>query len=257
MESRKHYLLPLALFLGMILGAYILGRSLERFKQEQRYITVKGFSEKEVKADLAIWTMKVRVANNNLISGNEVLVEAKQKVMSFLTAKGIESSEITITDLTVNDMQANEYAGNSNANQMRYIIEEKIQVRSNNVEKVQQISRMTSELLSAGVALSTKNDWQGSGLRFMFTKLNEVKPAMIAESIQNARQAADQFTKESDTRLGSIRNASQGLFSIMDRDESLSGQGGEGGYGSGSSDLYKRIRVVISVDYNVQPKGWF
>lgn len=250
MERFNPLFKPLALFLGLVIGALILGHSIERFRQEERYITVKGFSEKEVKADLAIWTMKVRIAHNELVAGSNLQSIAKKQVVDFLVAKGIQPSEISISDLTVTDIKANEYGGNFNPNQLRYIIEEKIQVRSGDVDKVQQISRMTSELLNAGVALSTKNDWQGSGLRFIFTKLNEVKPVMIAEAIQNAREAADQFAKESNTDLGSIRNASQGLFSIMDRDESLNAGGGEG-YGNSSSDITKRIRVVITVDYNL------
>lgn len=250
METVKLFSKPLALFLGLVFGSLILGHSLERFKQEERFITVKGFSEKEVKADLAIWTMKVRVAHNELVAGSNQQSIAKKQVVDFLVAKGIRASEISISDLTVTDIKANEYGNNFNPNQLRYIIEEKIQVRSADVDKIQQISRMTSELLNAGVALSTKNDWQGSGLRFIFTKLNDVKPTMISEAIQNARGAADQFAKESNTELGSIRNASQGLFSIMDRDESLNA-GGREAYGNSSSDIFKRIRVVITVDYNL------
>jgi uncharacterized protein len=256
MKNVKLFIKPLALFLGLIIGAFILGHSIERFRQEERYITVKGFSEKEVKADLAIWTMTVRVANNDLVSGSNLHSVAKKQVVDFLVEKGIKPSEITISDLTVMDMKANEYGGNYNPEQLRYIIEEKVQVRSGDVDKVQQISRMTSELLKAGVALSTKNDWRGSGLRFIFTKLNDVKPAMIADAIQNAREAAEQFTKESATKLGSIRNANQGLFSIMDRDESLNGAGG-GSYNNSASDIYKRIRVVITVDYNLKHSGIF
>ena len=92
--------------------------------------------------------------------------------------------------------------------------------------------------------------WLFNALRFIYTKLNEVKPIMLAEATRNAKKAGEEFARESDTRLGKMRKATQGLFSIVDRDASLSGQA-DGGYYSGSADIYKKIRVVISVDYSI------
>lgn len=99
----------------------------------------------------------------------------------------------------------------------------------------------------------SNEEWNGSGLKFIYTKLNQIKPEMITEAINNAKNAAAQFTRESNTRLGRLRKASQGFFSIQDRDEFLSSQS-EGGnaYAQGRSDLYKTVRVVISVDYTVE-----
>lgn len=252
MEKRGNLFIALAILLGLIAGAYILGKSLQRFRTDDRFISVKGFAEREVKADLVIWSFKIRITTNDLQEGNASLATATKKVNDFLIKNGISASEITQQDLTVTDKQANEYGGQNTNERFRYIIQETIEVRSNNVDRVQSVSRMTSELLDAGVALSTTNDYRGTGLRFIFTKLNQIKPEMLAEATRNARLAAEEFTKESKTDLGKMRKASQGLFSILDRDESLAG-GGEGGYyASGTSDLYKKIRVVISVEYSIE-----
>lgn len=252
MEKKGIVFLALCILTGSIIGAYILGKSLERFRSEDRFISVKGFAEREVKADLVIWSFNIRMTSNDLQEGNASLEKATKKVNEFLIKNGISPKEITQQDLTVTDKQANEYGGQNSTERFRYIIQETIEVRSNNVELVQSVSRMTNELLNAGVALSTTNDYRGAGMRFIFTKLNEIKPAMLSEATRNAKMAAEQFTKESQTQLGKMRKANQGLFSILDRDESLAG-GGEGGYyASGTSDLYKKIRVVISVEYSIQ-----
>lgn len=117
---------------------------------------------------------------------------------------------------------------------------------------VQQVSRKTGDLLNAGVVLST-DEWSGSGLKFIFSKLNQIKPKMLTEAINNAKNAAVQFTRESNTQLGTLRKASQGLFSIQDRDDFLSSQNESGhAYPQGKSDIYKTVRVVISVDYTVE-----
>ncbi len=252
MERKNIFLVSLSIVAGLIICGYLLGRSLQRFKKEDRYISVKGFSEREVKADLVIWSIKLRVASNDLQEGSKSINASKIKVTTFLTKNGINQNEIIQRDLAVNDRQANEYEPASNVNNFRYTIEETIEVRSNNVDVVQKVSRMTSELLNAGVALSTKNDWTGSGIKFIFTKLNEIKPGMITDAIKNAQSAAEQFTRESHTSLGTIRKASQGLFSIQDRDEFASGQVDGQYYSQGNSDLFKKIKVVISVDYSIE-----
>jgi uncharacterized protein len=252
MEKKSTLIIAATIVIGLVLGSFILGKSFERFRKEDRYISVKGFAEREVKADLAIWSIKVRIAYNDLQEGSRSIDVAKNKVIQFLIKNGIDPKEIIQRDLTVSDKQADQYSAPNSGEKLRYIIEETIEVRSNNVDNIQNVSRMTSELLGAGVALSTRNDWQGGGLKFLFTKLNDIKPAMLAEATRNAKSAAVQFTKESDTKLGKMRKASQGLFSIADRDEASSGQG-EGGYApAGTSDLFKKVRVVISVDYSIE-----
>ncbi|MBM2815277.1 MAG: hypothetical protein HW421_2039 [Ignavibacteria bacterium] len=250
MEKFKIIINASSLVLGLAIAAYLIGSSIERFKKEDRYISVKGFCEREVKADLVIWSMKIRVTNDDLKTGNAELEATKQKVIRFLSGKGISQREIIAMNLYVFDKETTEYRVNT-GNQQRYIIEETIEVRSNNVDTVQKISRMTSELLNAGVALNTKDDWRHAGLQYIFTKLNAIKPEMLSEAIKNAKNAGEQFAKESKIKLGKLRKASQGLFSIQDRDESFTA-GSEGEYASSVSDLYKKVRVVISVEYSVE-----
>lgn len=244
----RRVLLPVSIILAaaLVISAFILARSVQRFRADDRFIAVKGFSEREVKADFAIWSLKVRTANNDLLQGSRDLELAKTKVYRFLTKNGINPKEISQKDLSVSDREAREYRPENIST--RYIFEETVEVRSTDVDLVLKVSRMTGELLNAGVALSAKEDF--NALRFIYTKLNEVKPIMLAEATRNAKKAGEEFARESDTRLGKMRKATQGLFSIVDRDASLSGQA-DGGYYSGSADIYKKIRVVISVDYSI------
>jgi|688.fasta_scaffold178803_2 hypothetical protein len=240
------------LSIGIVIGSWFIGTSIKSFKTDDRTVTVKGFSEKDVKSDLVIWNMKVRIVDNDLQAGSMGIENARQKVVAFLINKGIKNNEITVKDLNVIDKQADEYNSSGGFAKYRYLIEESIEVRSTNVDLVKEVSRMTNELLNAGVVLSTKNDWRTSGLRFMFTKLNEIKPAMVKDAIQNARQAAQEFANESNAELGKLKRAQQGYFTVQDRDASLNSGVGEGGYyDNSSSDVFKKVRVVIALDYSI------
>jgi uncharacterized protein len=247
MENKNPLLLSIVIIVSVILGSVILGRALQRFKTEDRSISVKGFSEREVKSDLVVWTIRTRIANNDLSEGSKSIEEAKNKVIDFLLRNNIKQEDIIQKDLIVNDKKAQEY-NNPIGDTYRFIIDKIIQVRSSDVDNVQKVSRMTDELLKAGVVLSNRNEYEGS-VKFFFTKLNEIKPDMLSEATRNAKEAAEKFAKESSTRLGDLRKATQGLFSIIDRDNFLSGQTE---YGMSGSDLYKKVRVVVNVDYSIK-----
>ena len=88
------------------------------------------------------------------------------------------------------------------------------------------------DLVSQGVMLVQNYEFRPT---FAFTGLNEIKPAMIAEATRNARSAAKQFANDSGSQVGGIRRATQGYFSLQDRDQ--------------YTPEIKRVRVVTTVDY--------
>ena len=248
-EGKKSMIaLICAILIGTLGGSFIIGRSLENFRKGDRYVTVKGFSEREVKADLVLWPIRVRAASNDLSEANHSIEAQKEKVVQFLVKHGFSAGEIIQQELRVSDKQANEYGVGNLKDLLRYVVEATILLRTKNVDKAEEVSRMTDELVRAGVIISTKNDWQGEGPKFVFTQLNSIKPEMMAEATRNSKTAAVQFAQESGSALGTIRRASQGLFSIEDRD-SFPTTGQPEGVGVGASDPFKRVRVVVTVEY--------
>jgi hypothetical protein len=249
MKNNNKIIIAIAIVIGLGLNGIFIGRALQRFKKEDRSISVKGFSEREVKSNLAVWTIKTRVTTNDIAEGSRKIETDKQKIVAFLLQKGIKESEIFQQDLKVVDKMAREY-GNSDIGSYRYIIENAMQVRSENVDTIQQVKRMTDELLKIGVVISNVDDYRPS-VQYLFTRLNEIKPAMLQEATQNARKAALEFTKDSNVSLGPLKKANQGLFSIVDRDDSISGQTDGGGYGMNVNDIYKKVRVVVNIEFSV------
>lgn len=239
------FVLAAGISIGLIAGSAILGHSIESSKNIDRFVTVRGLAEKDVTADLAIWPIKVRAAGNNLNEVNRSADEARGKVLEFLAKNGIPADAVASQNVRVQDRQANDYNQNNNA--LRYIVEYTILIRSQDVEKVQKVSQMTDQLVAAGIVLSSQGNWDGNSPQFLFTQLNSVKPAMMADATKSAREAARQFAADSGSAVGTIRRASQGLFTIADRDQSVAGEG-SGGQTLGSSPN-KRIRVVVTVDY--------
>jgi len=248
MKASGIWIVSIALVLSFGIGGFLVGRSLQRFKTDDRSVSVKGLSEREVKSDLAVWIIQTRMANNDLLEGSKAIDAARNKVVEFLLQNEIKQEEITVEGIVVIDKKAQQYDNFQQGNAFRYLITQNFQIRSNNVDLIQKVSRMTGELLQVGVFLSHTD--YGNPLQFYFTKLNDIKPEMITEATQNARKAAEQFAVENDSKLGQLKKANQGLFTIVDRTASLSG--GEGGYVSGTNDIMKKVRVVISAEYSIK-----
>jgi len=239
--------IAIAITVGLIVSAFLLSGGLADIRKSERYVTVRGVAERDVKADLAVWPLKVRVLGNDLTSANEQLDIARVKVLKFLTDNGLPEADIARQEVRVQDRFATDYGNNKPA--MRYLLEATLAIRSKDVDKVQKASQLTSQLVSAGIVLTSGAGYEGGGPQYLFTGLNSVKPTMMAEATKSAREGANKFAADSGSKVGAIRRATQGLFTINERDQSSAGgEGGGGDYGR-PSDVNKRVRVVVTVDY--------
>lgn len=237
-SDRSIWIAGALIALGIALGGWFAGDALVRGRAAERFVTVKGVAEREAQADLALWPIQFVVAEDDLARAQLRLGESAKGVTSFLAKHGIEASQLELQSLSVTDTQANRYGGQPAAK--RFIISQTIMVRSNAPDTVFKASQSVGELVDAGIVLSSDGPWSG-GPTFIFTKLNDIKPQMIAEATASARQAAQQFAKDSDSKLGGIRRANQGLFVILPRDQA-----------PGVEEQRQRtkiVRVVSTVDY--------
>ncbi|HTE90263.1 MAG TPA: SIMPL domain-containing protein [Terriglobales bacterium] len=248
-QIRSTALLGLLLALGLIIGGWALGAQIKATRLSDRYVTVKGLVERKVKSDLAIWALSYKEAGDDLSLVYAKTEADKKAILQFLDQQGIQSSEIELGVVRVVDTQANEYGGGNNRAPHRYIVEQQITVRTSRVDQVADAAQKTMQLLQKGIVLnSNQNGVPGQGLTYKFTGLNSIKPDMITEATRNARAAADRFASDSGSKVGSIRQANQGVFSILPADQgSGTGEGGDA-YAADSS-LMKTVRVVTSVQY--------
>jgi hypothetical protein len=228
------------LALGLLLGGLAVGVGFARGRAQDHFVTVKGVSEREVRADLAIWPLRLVSADNDLAQASATLRTSEQRVRAFLAAQGIDSAQITTQDFQATDAFANQYGGNQITS--RYAVRQTLVVRSTDPAQVLAASERVAELVSAGVVLSSGSEYGGSsGPTFLFTGLNDVKPEMIQEATARAREAAEQFARDSRASLGGIRRANQGVFEILPRDQAPGI--------SQESQVVKMVRVVSTVEY--------
>lgn len=214
-------------FLGL---GYLVSSSVVDIKKMERTVEVKGLSEREVPADIAIWPISFSMADNDLGNLYQTIQDKNAKVVEFLKAQGFTDSEITISAPSVVDKLAREYDSSYGA-KFRYTANSTITLYTNQVDKARESMIKVVDLGREGIAIAGDS----YSTQFIYSKLNDIKPAMIEEATKNARQAADKFAKDSESSLGKIKRANQGTFSIENRDSSTA--------------HIKKVRVVSTVEY--------
>ncbi|MGD2098411.1 MAG: SIMPL domain-containing protein [Desulfobacterales bacterium] len=220
------------IFLGLTGLGYLLGKSAIQFKEYERSVTVKGLSAREYEADIVIWPVQFTQAGNDLADLYTTIEANTLKIKNFLQKSGISSDDISMASPAITDKSAQQYSANVRP-EFRYTATQTVTVYSKRIGTVRGIMSSLSDLGKEGIVFSGGN--YRSEPEYLFTRLNEVKPQMVEEATRKAREVAQKFAEDSRSTLGKIKRASQGQFSIKNRDN--------------NNPHIKKIRVVSTVEY--------
>ncbi|CAG0942339.1 hypothetical protein GPROT2_01666 [Gammaproteobacteria bacterium] len=232
----------LVLALGLAAGGWFAGQGFVRARAADRVVTVKGIAEREAQADIAIWPLRISAASDDLGQAQAGLERSLKEINAFLRRHGLDPAAATLQAFSVSDAKTNQY-GNGPREGSRFVINQTLVVRSTEPAKVRAASEKVGELVSAGVVLSSGGEYGASGPTYVFSGLNRLKPEMIADATARAREAAEQFARDSSSRLAGIHRANQGVFEILPRDQAP-GMNQE-------SQIDKTVRVVSTVEYGL------
>jgi hypothetical protein len=218
--------------IGLMALGYQISKGIIHIKSLDRTVTVKGLSEREVPADIAIWPITFQEAGNDLNGLFSSIQQKNALVVDYLQNLGVKTEEISVSPPGILDKQAAGYSG-SDTFKFRYSGDSTITVYSENVGNIREAMNRLVELGKQGIAFA-RQGYQ-TQTEFIFTKLNDIKPEMIEEATKNAREVAEKFARDSNSTLGKIKRASQGQFSIGNRDN--------------NTPYIKKVRVVSTIEY--------
>lgn len=249
-DSKKHdsrtLAKPLALLVvgvGLTFAFLTIGQKvyegLTHFRSFDRYITVKGLATKDVDADLAVWSITFNVTGETLADAQTSLANSEKQVKDFLVANGMTAEQIRLQNINVVDKKAQIYNNSGDSSTLRFVLSQTLIARTNDIAAMVKASQNISELVKAGVTLGDPSGGDTAVPQYLFTKLNSVKPELIAEATKNARASAEQFAKDSGQEVGQIRTANQGTIQIDARDPGV----------SETESPQKTVRVVTTIDY--------
>ena len=224
--------------LGLIVGGYLLGSEVRDFKRADRYVAVKGLVERTVKSDSATWTMTFDVYGDDLASAHSQSEKMADQLKAYLADHGVKAAEIVGDSVDVTGRIDQE-----NRKGPRFMLAHTLTVHTTEVDKVAAADSNTAQLINAGIILGADS------ITYKFDGLNAIKPDMITEATRNARASADRFAADSGSKVGSIRDANQGVFSITAADAGPAVNADEAGGDQSDTSMMKKVRVVSTIDY--------
>ncbi|MBP3740644.1 MAG: SIMPL domain-containing protein [Bacteroidales bacterium] len=216
---------------AIVLAALVLGIfmvcTVKTLKSYDDTVKVRGLCEKEVPADRVVLRINYSEQDNDLTDLRATMERNEKAVVDLLKKAGFADDEIKYTSAHFNDRYDSYYTGNSI--RFRYSASQSINVFTDKMDVVRELERtVDGDLLKQNIISNSYASYEYHGL-------NDIKPSMIAESLENARSAADEFAKNSHSRIGKMRTASQGYFEVEDLDE--------------NTPQVKKVRVVTTVEY--------
>ncbi len=227
----------LLLSFSIVFMGFQIQKGLTNFRDFDRSVRMKGLAETDVTADLALWSIGYTETGNDLNILQDKMDENGKVIIKFLKKYGIQNSEIQLQQVEVQDLMAQSYRQNQAMNN-RYILKQSYLVRSENIDYISKAAQNMGDLIRQGVVFSQSGS---TAPTYLYTKLNDIKPEMIAQATRNAKESAGQFAQNSQAKVGGIKRASQGVFQILPRDKTYALPEAQ--------QKNKTVRVVSTIEF--------
>ena len=248
MSNNKNYswlgLLLLGVFLcaGIIIGTFIISKTVEQVKFQNQRITVKGYAERTITSDIASWRGQITTRSTELVTAYDNLQADLNKVLSYLELKGISRDDVDIASV-ITSIQYERTANGMTTNIVEgYNLVQPVSITSSNIEQIAEIANEITVLIQQGV------EFDSFPPQYFYTKLDDMKIELLGEATKNAYMRAEQLAENSGSKVGSLKYASQGVFQIT---PVYSTQVSD--YGTyDTSTIEKSVKAVVTIEYSIR-----
>jgi uncharacterized protein len=230
-----------ALAIGLVISSLIFGWFYSTSKKGDEAITVTGSAKKRIKSDLVVWTASVSFESTKLADAYRSLTENVPLVKQYLVGKGIAENQITVSSISTSKIKRRDASGIETAEITGYSLTQTVEVRSNEVDKIAQIARESTELINQGILIESNSP------QYYYTLLGDLKIEMLGEAAKDAKVRAEQIAASTGNRIGAVRSARMGVLQITAADSTDVSDGGI----SDTSSIDKDMTAVVNVSFGV------
>jgi len=243
LRNSQIIILGICIAVATIVSSTILSKGflkITKFIREQ--ITVTGSAQKEIKSDYIVWKSTFSTRQADLKTGYKKLNEDLEKVKKYLIGKGVNEKEIIVSQISTGKVYKKNEKGNDTNEIQWYVLSQTVEVRSKDVERVDKVSRESTELIEENIELESQAP------EYFYTKLDELKIEMLAKATENAKLRAENMVKATGNKIGSIRSARMGVFQITPITSTDVSDWGV----NDTSSLEKKVMAVVSASFAIE-----
>jgi hypothetical protein len=236
-----HTLPAFILALGLVVAAWIGARAAREVKLANQTIAVKGYAERRITSDQAVWTGRFGARAKALPAAYDKMRADLARAQDFLGKNGVTPEQIKVSAISVSSEQGVNEKGETTFDIAGYVLDQSITVTSNDIALIEKISNTTSDLIQAGVAFNS------DAPQYFYTQLNNLKIEMLGEAVKDAKLRAEQFAKNSGHDVGKLRSAQQGVFQITPEYSTEISNSGE----FDTTSVSKIIKAVVTMEFSI------
>lgn len=234
--------LGLTLGLALVAGAAIGAHGLREVKREGRTLEVKGFAEKRISSDLAVWHATFTTRGAALPDAYAELERHRAALLAFLEQEQVPDDAFELMPVSTRVLFGRDERGHSTNDVEGYALSQQLRLSSGDVDRVVRVSKRASDLVKRGVELSSGHP------QFLYTKLEDLKIAMLGEATEDAQRRARVLAEGSGSELGALRHARQGVFQITPAHSTEVSDYGR----NDTTSREKSIKAVVTMKYAIE-----
>jgi hypothetical protein len=207
----KNQFTSIIIGLSIVISVAIISHAYKNRNQKQERISVTGLGTKDFKSDLIVWSGSFSKRANELNNAYNRLDQDKQAIRNYLITKGVSASEIVFKAVDINKNFDYVYEKNGQSRRVfsGYSLSQRVEIESKEIEKIEQISRDITELITNGI------EFYSNAPQYYYTQLADLKVEMIAAATDDATRRAEQIAKNANADLGGLKSAKMGIFQII------------------------------------------
>jgi hypothetical protein len=202
----------LMLAIGLVMSSLIFGWFYSKNKRSDEAITVTGSAKKRITSDLVVWSAGVSAQATTLTEAYKQLSDGIPRIKQYLLSKGIPEQQMTVSAITTTPQKRQDANGNETSEITGYQLQQQIEVRSSDVQKIAQVARESTELINQGILIESKAP------QYYYTAIGDLKVEMLGEAAKDAKERAEKIASSTGNSIGSVRSAKMGVLQITAAD---------------------------------------
>lgn len=243
LRNSQIIILGICIAVATIVSSVILSQGfLKVMKFTREQITVTGSAQKEIKSDYIVWRSMFSTRQADLKSGYKKLNDDFEVVKKYLIGKGVNEKEILISQITTVKVYEKNEKGNDTNEIQWYTLSQTVEVRSQEVDKIDKVSRESTELIEENI------DFESSAPEYFYTKLDELKIEMLGKATENSKARAKNMVKATGNKIGNIRSARMGVFQITPVTSTEVSDWGV----NDTSSIEKKVTAVVTASFAIE-----
>ena len=243
LRNSQIIILGICIAIATIVSSVILSSGvLKVIKFTREQISVTGSATKEIRSDYIIWQGTFSLRDSNLKAADASLKSDLEKIKSYLKSKGVAETDIVISSVATTTVYKKNEKGNDTNDIQYYVLYQSVEIRSNDVEKITDVSREATELINQGIELESQAP------EYFYMKLDELKIKMLAKASENAKLRAENMVKAAGNKIGLMRSARMGVFQITPATSTDISDYGM----NDTTSLDKKVMAVVTVSFAIE-----